>query len=162
MEDEIKELKKRNSELEEELKTVATTSAVVDPEEAQRTEALQAEVDRVREEAEALRNELSAALTDAAEATKLAEGLQASCDESVQSLSEKEKEVESLQREMRVAEERAQGELDASMETKRQEMNLLEERAESAEQSAEEMRALVEDLTQAGQVRYIGASLRNI
>ena len=143
-------LRIRNAELEAELKDYAGPANAA--EERQKTEALQAEVDRVREEADALRNQLNASQADAADASKLAEELQNGTAEVHGQIEEKERELARLRKEMSVAAERAQGELDAGMEAKREEVRQMQERAEIAESEGAEMRALVEELTQAGQV----------
>ena len=58
-----------------------------------------------------------------------------------------------LQKDMKLAAERAAGELEAGMEAKRAEVRKVQDRAEQAEAEGSEMRALVEELTHAGQVR---------
>jgi chromosome segregation ATPase len=154
LEEEIRELRKRNAALEEELKTIPTGLAVEgQEEERQRIEALQAEVDRITEEAETLRSQLSASQAEAADASKLAQELQNNGQSAIDQLAEKERELAALRREMEIAAERAQSELDAGMDAKREEVRNLLERAEIAESEGAEMRALVEELTQAGQVR---------
>lgn len=120
--------------------------------EQQRIEALQAEVDRITEEAETLRSQLSASQADAADASKMAEELQNGTGETRAQLLAKERELADLRREMDIAMERAQSELDAGMEAKQEEVRIVLERAEIAELEGAEMRALVEELTQAGQV----------
>jgi len=150
LEEEIRELKRKNAELEAELKDYVAPGTSDD--EQRRTEALQAEVDRIREEADSLRSQLSASQADAADASKLAEELQGSSEEAVRIAEQTEKELASLRKEMELEAERAQGELDAGIEAKREEVRLMQERAEIAETDLEEMRALVEELTQAGQV----------
>jgi len=150
LDEEIRELKRRNAELEAELKDYARPANGAD--DRQKTEALQAEVDRIREEADALRNQLNASQADAADASKLAEELQSGSEEAKRQIEEKERELARLRKEMSVAAERAQGELDAGMEAKREEVRQMQERAEIAESEGAEMRALVEELTQAGQV----------
>ena len=150
LEEEIRELKRKNAELEAELKNYVAPGSNED--EIRRTHALQAEVDRIREEADSLRTQLSASQADAADASKLAEELQMSSEDAVRIAEEAEKQLGSLRKEMELAEERAQGELDAGIEAKREEVRVMQERAELAETDLADMRALVEELTQAGQV----------
>lgn len=159
MEDEIKELRRRNADLEAELSTshsaarsLNTSYTAQGDEEKQRLEALQAEVERIREEADSLRQQLSASQSDAADASRLAEELQEGHQSAQSALADKEKELESLHREMKLEAERMQGELDAGMEAKKAEVEHMLDRAERAEEDGAEMRALVEELTQAGQV----------
>lgn len=153
LDEEIRELKKRNAELEAELKGLSSPQKTQDLDgDRQRMEALQGEVERIREEADSLRSQLSASQADAADASKLAEELQGTSGSTLAVLEEKESELAALKKEMQIAAERAQSELDAGMEAKREEVKLMLERAEVAEGEAAEMRALVEDLTQAGQV----------
>jgi chromosome segregation ATPase len=153
LEDEIRELKRRNAELEEQLR--ALPSEMESQTERRRLEALQSEVDRLREEADSLRYQLSASQADAADASKLAEELQIQVGGGTNGKDElegKERELTRLQKEMKLLEERMKGELEAGMEAKRVEVRRMEERAEAAETEGSEMRSLVEGLTQAGQV----------
>ena len=110
------------------------------------------DVEQLRSEAEALRRQLDAIQADASDATKMAEELQLAHAGLQNVIDDKEKQLADLKRDMKLAGERAQGELDASMEAKREEVTRMLERAEMAEQDGSEMRALVEELTQAGQV----------
>ena len=55
---------------------------------------------------------------------------------------------------MKLAAERAAGELEAGMEAKRAEVKKMQIRAEQAEAEGSEMRTLVEELTHAGQVCF--------
>jgi hypothetical protein len=153
LDEEIRELKRRNAELEDRLHSLPSEVEVQG--ERQRLEALQSEVDRLREEADSLRYQLSASQGDAADASKLAEELQGKVD----GVEGKERELEVMKRDMRLLEERAKGELEAGMEAKRVEVGRMEERAEAVEAELGEMRLLVEELTQAGQVSRLSLSL---
>ena len=150
LEEEIRELKQRNAKLEVEMKNTEPTDGNIEDE--SRVDELKAEMERIRQEAESLRKQLVASTADASDASRLAEEWQTSHLTVQEDLKRKEKELVALEKEMRLAAERAQGELDAGMEAKTAEVKRLEERAELAEQDGAEMRALVEELTQAGQV----------
>lgn len=146
LDDEIRNLRRRNAELEEELQGLGGEA------ERRRIEALQAEVDRVKEESDSLRHQLSASQADAADASRLAEELQGAQGGENDAVVASEKALVELRKEMRLAAERAAGELEAGMEAKRAEVKKMQERAEMAEADGSEMRALVEELTHAGQV----------
>ena len=146
LDEEIRNLKRRNEALEEELHTIGGED------ERRRIEALQLEVDRVKDESDSLRQQLSASQADAADASRLAEELQSAQGESREEITAKEKALLRLQKEMKLAAERVAGELEAGMEAKRAEVKKMQLRAEQAEAEGSEMRALVEELTHAGQV----------
>ncbi|ORX37067.1 hypothetical protein BD324DRAFT_624655 [Kockovaella imperatae] len=141
LEEELRQLRERNANLEDQLFSLNSAASQHSPDD---TEAL-------REQADMLRRELDASHGEVDEATKLAEELKLA-QEGLQSIvDEKDKQLGELRRDMQVAAERAQGELDAGMEAKTAEIRRLQDRADLAEQDGAEMRALVEELTQAGQ-----------
>jgi len=154
LEEEIRELKRSNALLEDELHTLGGEA------ERRRIEALEQEVDRVKDESDSLRQQLSASQADAADASRLAEELQAVQSGHTKEVAAKEKALSQLQKEMRLAAERSAGELEAGMEAKRAEVKRMQQRAEHAESEGSEMRALVEELTHAGQVRPVSRRLR--
>ena len=145
LEEELRELRERNVQLEEALASASSPAQTTHSDD---------DLEALREQAEMMRKELDASHADATDATKLAEELQRARDGLQSIVDEKEKQLGDLRREMKVAAERAQGELDAGMEAKLEEVAGLQERAEVAEQDGSEMRALVEELTQAGQVSH--------
>ena len=147
LEDEIRELKHRNAELEQELHALGGDA------ERRRIEAMHSEEDRFKEESDSLRQQLSATQFDAADASRLAEELQATQGQLKDENAAKDKAFMQLQRDMKLAAERAAGELEAGMEAKRAEVRKVQDRAEQAEAEGSEMRALIEELTHAGQVR---------
>lgn len=146
LDEEINELRKKNAQLEAELHSLGSEDERI------RLEALRNEVDRVKEEADSLRQQLSASQADAADASRLAEELQATSGGSSDALTAKEQELKNLQEEMVLAGERAAGELAAAMESKAREILRLEERAGKAEGDAAEFQLLADQLTEAGQV----------
>ncbi|WVR06658.1 hypothetical protein IAU60_003690 [Kwoniella sp. DSM 27419] len=149
LEEEIRELKRRNAELEEEIKHVVEAgSAAVDSRDAEHA---RSEVERAREELDTLQSQLSATQADANDASRLAEELQAAHEAAQAELASKEKALSDLQKEMTLASERAEGELSAGMEAKKAEVLKMAQRAEAAEIEASEMKALVDELTNAGQ-----------
>jgi len=154
LDEEIRELKRRNADLEEELRSCGGED------ERRRIEALQSEVDRVKEESDSLSHQLSASQADAADASRLAEELQNVQGETNDQIAAKEKALLQLRKEMKLAAERAAGELEAGMEAKRAEVSKMQERAEQAEADGSEMRALVEELTHAGQVSPVKLNYR--
>lgn len=147
LEEEIRDLKARNAQLEEQLQIEqhqARGNADGEKEEAE----------KLREEADSLRHQLSASQADAADANKLAEELQAAHATSAEELSNKESALKDLQKEMRLAAERAQGELEAAMEAKGAELREMRERADKAEVENQSFSRLVEELSEAGQVSF--------
>ena len=176
LEEEIRELKRRNAEVEAELAAFRGVNG---------SEIVSDDLLAAREEAESLRRQLVASQADAMDATRLAEELHGqlatgTMDSSAdrEALQTREKELEAMREEMAraleeiksdmdekdsaierlgkenlVNQERAAGELAAGGEARRQEVADMEDRAMRAEQHAEEMNSLVEELTAAGQVR---------
>ncbi|EIW67626.1 hypothetical protein TREMEDRAFT_45156 [Tremella mesenterica DSM 1558] len=158
LEEEIKELRRRNAELEEELRTFSGSAdeqvaELRDAKEQAKEEALLAkeEADRVREEAMSLKAELAAAQAEGGSSAGVAEELRAAQVTMQEDLMAKEKELREMIKEIKLVEERAASELEAGMEAKRMEINRVQERAEAAEREGESMRALIEELTTAGQ-----------
>ena len=147
IEEEIRELKRRNASLEEELRGFS------EDKERQRIQALQGEVDRVKEEADSLRQQLSASQADAADASRLAEELQHARGGVEAEMSSYERQITELKKEMQLAAERSAGELEAGMDARRKEVRMMQTRAEQAEAECGEMRSLTDSLTEAGQVR---------
>lgn len=154
LEKEIEELRRRNAELEEQVLNLPDTSG-----DAERLDALQTEVENAKAEADALRIQLSASSGDADGVKQRVEELQASSTKLKEDLTVKEREIDELQKEMRIAAERAAGELEAGMDARREEMRQVEERADAAEIEALELKKLVDELTTAGNVSFVLARL---
>ncbi|WVW85108.1 hypothetical protein I302_107145 [Kwoniella bestiolae CBS 10118] len=142
LEEEIRELKRRNAELEEEIRNVAEAAS-----DLPQLEDLQNQASLAREEADSLRSQLA----DAQDAARLAEELQVAHTSSQEELASKEKALNDLKKEMKLVSERNEAELSAGMESKKEEVRRMTERAEAAEMEAAEMKALVDELTNAGQ-----------
>jgi hypothetical protein len=149
LEEEIRELKARNAEVESELNAYTSVNPDVD------TGALQADLERAKYEAVALRHELGNAQIDATTATDRVNEMHANELRMKEELAEKTRELALIQKEMKLAVERTAGELEAGMEAKRIEVQSILERAERAEQEVAEQNALVEQLTDAGHVSVI-------
>lgn len=147
LEKEIEELRRRNAELEEQVVNLPEPA-----DDTERLEALQAEVESAKAEADALRIQLSASSGNADDVKQKVEELQTSSSKLKEELTAKEREVEELQKEMRIAAERAAGELEAGMDARREEIRQAEERAEAAETESADLKKLVDELTTAGNV----------
>jgi chromosome segregation ATPase len=146
LEEEIRELKARNAELEVELQSFNSANPADD------IGALNAQLERAKEEAVTLRQELSNAQIDSTTATDRVNEMHSNELRLKEELGEKNRELAQLQKEMKLAVERAASELDAGMEAKRAEVQEMLERAERAEREIDEQNALVEQLTDAGHV----------
>lgn len=149
LEEEIRELKRQNADLEAELAALSASAAESGRDGADGADELLA----VRQEAEDLKRQLAASNADAADATRLAEELEAQFAATREEAETHQREVSELRKEVQLVEERAQGELQAGIEANERQVAEVLERAEMAEAEGAEMRALVEELTQAGQVR---------
>jgi len=155
LEDEIRELKQRNADLEEQV--AAAEQAQIerdgrDGDASARVEELEKGLAQAQKEAEELRAQLSASNGDMSTARARADELQASGGKLQAELDAKNAEIADLKKQMELAAERASGELEAGMEAKREEVRKVEERAEAAELEAAEMKRLVDELTLAGNV----------
>ncbi|WVQ84231.1 hypothetical protein IAT38_006382 [Cryptococcus sp. DSM 104549] len=157
LEEEIRELKRRNGELEEELKhlpemqeAVAAAGAGAGAS-AEELERAREEAAQRSEEADALRAHLETAETNASDAVKVLEELQAEYAARQEELDVREKEVGDLRKELKIVGERSEQELAAGAEARNNEVKRVQERAEAAELEAAEMKALVDELTNAGQ-----------
>jgi DNA-binding transcriptional MerR regulator len=146
LEEEIRELKARNAELEVELQGFNSANPADD------VGALNAQLERTKEEAATLRQELSNAQIDSTTATDRVNEMHGNELRLKEELGEKIRELAQLQKEMKLAVERAASELEAGMEAKRAEVQEMLERAERAEREIDEQNALVEQLTDAGHV----------
>ena len=149
LEEEIRTLKARNTEIEEQLK--GYDNANLDSGEL---ETMRADIERYKEEADSLRYQLSASQADATDATRLAEELQGAQATSSEELQRREAELREAQKELNLATERASGELEAAMEAKALEVKDLKERIEKAEAENQSFSRLVDELSEAGQVCY--------
>jgi chromosome segregation ATPase len=149
LEKEIEELRRRNTELEDQVANTPDTSG-----DAEKLEALQAEVENAKAEADALRIQLSASSGDAEGVKQKVEELQSSSSKLKEDLATKERELTELQKEMRISAERAAHELEAGMDARREEMREVEERADVAETEVAELKKLVDELTTAGNVSF--------
>ena len=147
LEEEIRTLRARNTEIEEQLK--GYDNANLDNDEL---ETLRADIERYKEEADSLRYQLSASQADATDATRLAEELQAAQTTSSEELQRREAELREAQKELNLATERASGELEAAMDAKALEVKDLKERIERAEAENQSFSRLVDELSEAGQV----------
>lgn len=147
LEKEIEELRRRNTELEDQVTSIPDTSG-----DAERMEVLQAEVENAKAEADALRIQLAASSGDAEGVKQKVEELQTSSSKLKEDLVAKEREVAELQKEMRISAERAAHELEAGLDARQGEMREVEERADAAETEVGELKKLVEELTTAGNV----------
>lgn len=145
LEAEIRDLRTRNAALEDELREAAALASASGD-----LSALQADLERAQQEAADFRHQLASAQIDATSATDLATELAASESQIKADLAAKERELLDLQREMKVAEERATGELEAGMEAKRREVAAIRERLEEAQRGWSDQSALVEELSAAG------------
>jgi chromosome segregation ATPase len=147
LEEEIRILKAKNVEMENQLKGYDNANANGDEIASVRTES-----ERYKEEADSLRYQLTASQADAADASKLAEELQAAQSTSTEELERRESELRDVRRELKMAEERATGELEAAMEAKTAELRDLQEKIEKSEAENQQLSTLVDDLSEAGQV----------
>lgn len=147
LEEEIRILKAKNVEMENQLKGYDNANANGDEIASVRTES-----ERYKEEADSLRYQLTASQADAADASKLAEELQAAQSTSTEELERRESELREVRRELKMAEERATGELEAAMEAKTAELRDLQEKIEKSEAENQQLSTLVDDLSEAGQV----------
>lgn len=173
LEEEIKELKRRNAELEAATEAAEAAAAaanaaaaeapVPEPEpraptpeaaedHSERLAELEAEVKAAREEAESLRAQLDESSGSVTDSRRRSEQLQADTAKLQSDLDAKARELEDLRSEMVLAAERAASELDAGMEFKQAEVQRVEERAQTAESELAEMKKLVDELTLAGNV----------
>jgi len=147
MEDEIRILKAKNVEMEHQLKGYDNAKANGEEIASVRTES-----EKYLEEADSLRYQLTASQADAADASRLAEELQAAQNTSAEELERKESELREVRRELKMAEERASGELEAAMEAKTAELKDLQEKIERSEAENQSFSRLVDELSEAGQV----------
>jgi len=147
LEEEIRILKAKNVEMENQLKGYDNANANGDEIASVRTES-----ERYKEEADSLRYQLTASQADAADASKLAEELQAAQSTSTEEVERRESELREVRRELKMAEERATGELEAAMEAKTAELRDLQEKIEKSEAENQQLSTLVDDLSEAGQV----------
>lgn len=148
LEAEIQDLRSLNADLEARLRDLAASNEEHQPD----LEALRVDLETAKTEADELRHQLSAAQADVTRSSDLATEAAASESQLREELALKARQVLELEREMKIAAERAAGELDAGMEAKRLEIKNLEERAANAEFELSEQTRLVEELTVAGQV----------
>lgn len=147
LEEEIRALKARNSEIEQQLK--GYDNANMDHGEL---ESMRAETEKFKEEADSLRYQLSASQADANDASRLAEELQAAQTTSSEELQRRESELREAQKELKLATERASGELEAAMDAKALELKDLKEKIDKAEAENQSFSRLVDELSEAGQV----------
>jgi chromosome segregation ATPase len=147
LEEEIRLLKAKNVEMEEQLKGYDNHDA-----NEEGIESVRADSEKYKEEADSLRYQLSASQADAADASKLAEELQAAQNTSAEELQRRESELREVQRELELAAERAAGELEAAMEAKAAELSELREKVEKSEEENQSFSRLVDELSEAGQV----------
>lgn len=146
LEEEIRELKRRNGELEEDLKRMPELR----DENVTEMETLRQETERSRQELEFLRTQLETSDTNATDAVKILEELQAEHTAQQEELEEKLKEIGDLKKELKLANERAEDELAANAEARKDEVQKMLERAQAAEAEVNSMQVLVDDLTDAG------------
>ncbi|KAL7420492.1 hypothetical protein Q5752_004442 [Cryptotrichosporon argae] len=144
LEAELADLQRRHAELEEARGSDEHATHA-------RMEELRAECEKAKEEADALRYQLTAAKRDAADASRLAEELQAAQGGWREEKERLEKEAQEVKREMKLQAERAQGELEANIEDRRREVGELVKRAESAEARAETAAAEAHELKVSGE-----------
>lgn len=150
LEEELQQLRQRNADLEQQL------AANDHEDDAERLQELQQQVEAAREEADALRAQLSSSSGDADGVRQQVAELETSDAKLKEELEAKAREVEELRREMKLAEEHAASELEAGIESRREEVRKVEERAEAAEGELTELKRLVDELTAAGNVSTIG------
>ncbi|ODO00112.1 hypothetical protein I350_06737 [Cryptococcus amylolentus CBS 6273] len=150
LEEEIRELKRRNGELEEDLKQAPELKEGRE-DDGDEVEALRGEAEKAKTDVAFLRSQLETAETNANDAVRILEELQGEHTAQQQDIDQKAKELQDLRKELKLAAERAEEELSAGMEAKKQEVREMLERAESAELELSEMKALVDELTNAGQ-----------
>lgn len=146
LEEEIRELKRRNGELEEDLKRMPELR----DEDVTEMETLRQETERSRQELEFLKTQLETSDTNATDAVKILEELQAEHTAQQEELEEKLKEIGDLKKELKLANERAEDELAANAEARKDEVQKMLERAQAAEAEVNSMQVLVDDLTDAG------------
>ncbi|KIY32706.1 hypothetical protein I305_04864 [Cryptococcus gattii E566] len=146
LEEEIRELKRRNGELEEDLKRMPELR----DEDVTEMETLRQETERSRQELEFLKTQLETSDTNATDAVKILEELQAEHTAQQEELEEKLKEIGDLKKELKLAKERAEDELAANAEARKDEVQKMLERAQAAEAEVNSMQVLVDDLTDAG------------
>lgn len=146
LEEEIRELKRRNGELEEDLKRMPELR----DEDVTDMETLRQETERSRQELEFLKTQLETSDTNATDAVKILEELQAEHTAQQEELEEKLKEIGDLKKELKLANERAEDELAANAEARKDEVQKMLERAQAAEAEVNSMQVLVDDLTDAG------------
>jgi chromosome segregation ATPase len=147
LEDEIRILKAKNIEMEHQLKGYDNANA-----NGEEIASVRIESENYKEEADSLRYQLTASQADATDASKLAEELQAAQTTSQQELERRESELREVRRELKMAEERATGELEAAMEVKTAELKDLQEKIERSEAENQSFSRLVDELSEAGQV----------
>ncbi|WVQ73438.1 hypothetical protein IAR50_003010 [Cryptococcus sp. DSM 104548] len=152
LEEEIRELKRRNGELEEDLKQAPERKEGEGSDgDGAEMEELRGEVEKTRADVVFLRSQLETAETNANDAVRILEELQGEHTAQQGEIDEKTRELQDLRKELKLAGERAAEELSAGMEAKKEEVRQMLERAESAELELSEMKALVDELTNAGQ-----------
>ncbi|TYJ58409.1 hypothetical protein B9479_000955 [Cryptococcus floricola] len=150
LEEEIRELKRRNGELEEDLKQAPELKEERE-DDGEEVEELRGEAEKAKADVAFLRSQLETAETNANDAVRILEELQGEHTAQQQDIDQKAKELQDLRKELKLAAERAEEELSAGMEAKNDQVREMLERAESAELELSEMKALVDELTNAGQ-----------
>ncbi|ODN93504.1 hypothetical protein L198_05369 [Cryptococcus wingfieldii CBS 7118] len=150
LEEEIRELKRRNGELEEDLKQAPELKEERE-DDGEEVEELRGEAEKAKADVAFLRSQLETAETNANDAVRILEELQGEHTAQQEDIDQKAKELQDLRKELKLAAERAEEELSAGMEAKKEQVREMLERAESAELELSEMKALVDELTNAGQ-----------
>jgi len=150
LEEEIRVLKAKNVEMEQQLKGYDNANT-----NGGELESVRADSEKYKEEADSLRYQLSASQADALDASRLAEELQAAQNTSAEELQRRESELREVQRELELAAERATGELEAAMEAKAAELSEIREQMEKTEAENQSFSRLVDELSEAGQVSWI-------
>ncbi|OXG73024.1 hypothetical protein C349_06687 [Cryptococcus neoformans var. grubii Br795] len=146
LEEEIRELKRRNGELEEDLKRMPELR----DEDVTEMETLRQEMERSKQELEFLKAQLQTSDTNATDAVKILEELQEEHTAQQAELEAKLREIGDLRKELKLANERAEEELAAGAEARKDEVQKMLERAQAAEAEVNSMQVLVDDLTDAG------------
>lgn len=146
LEEEIRELKRRNGELEEDLKRMPELR----DEDVTEMETLRQEMERSKQELEFLKTQLQTSDTNATDAVKILEELQEEHTAQQAELEAKLREIGDLRKELKLANERAEEELAAGAEARKDEVQKMLERAQAAEAEVNSMQVLVDDLTDAG------------
>ncbi len=113
---------------------------------------MKTEVEKIKDESDSLRYQLTASQAECLGSGKTVTELSETLSSLKAELEEKEREYKKREKEMGLEKERMRGEMEAGMEARRGEIRRMELRAEGAEVECADMRGLVEELTQAGQV----------